>query len=508
MIKNLSKTPAAVNSVHPFSTDHLKTNLKSRTVRGGTITITTQVSKIVLQTASTIVLARLLTPEDYGLIGMVKAVTGLISLFKDLGLSMATVQRTQINHNQVSTLFWINVAVSLLLAVITASLGPVVAWFYSEPRLIWIMFALATGYVFSGTGGQHKALLDRQMRYSTIAIIDIVSFLISIVVAVVSAYFGAKYWALVFMALTNAVAHTAGYWLMSGWLPGLPKRNSGVRSMLSFGGGLTASTIATYTTRNLDNVLIGWYWGAQELGLYTRAYQLLVLPLISINSPIRSVAINALSRLKDSPSRYRKAYMRILEKIIVITMPGVVFLMATSDWLIVFLLGPQWSDVSRIFGWLSLVALALPVNYTLGWLLISQDRTWEMFRVWTITSLISVAGFIVGLPWGATGIAAAYALSELFITTPLRFWCVSRKGPVGIRNLYETIVPPWCASLGALIVLLTFRRCVEVNSPLSGLIMAFIITVVTTLLILLLFPAGRRALQDFKNVLALRKGGN
>ncbi len=148
-----------------FDTEYLKADLKGRSVRGGAVTMAAQGIKFFLQIGSTVVLARLLTPEDFGLIAMVTAVTGFVMMFKDMGLSMATVQRAEIDHAQISTLFWINVVLSLAFMLLTATLAPAIAWFYSEPRLTWITLALAGAFIFSGFTVQHQALLRRQMNF-------------------------------------------------------------------------------------------------------------------------------------------------------------------------------------------------------------------------------------------------------------------------------------------------------------------------------------------------------
>jgi O-antigen/teichoic acid export membrane protein len=223
------------------------------------------------------VLARLLTLQDFGLISMVTAFTGLASLFRDMGLSMATVQRPHIDHAQVSTLFWVNVAISVVITSITAMLGPLIAWFYGEPRLKWITIVSAVAFIFGGLTVQHQALLRRQMRFTALAIIDVGSMLAGIIVAITSSLYGAGYWALVLNQLVVGITTAMGVWLLCDWRPGLPVGHSGVRSMLAFGGNLTGANVLNYFVRNFDNILIGWYWGAQQLGLYTRAYQLLVI---------------------------------------------------------------------------------------------------------------------------------------------------------------------------------------------------------------------------------------
>jgi len=497
----MKNSPSSAKNNEYFQTNHLKNDLKGRSVRGGVITLAAQACKFCLALGSNMALARILTPTDYGLISMVAAVTGFVALFKDLGLSMATVQQEEITHKQVSTLFWVNVWVSGAIMLLTAALSPAIAWFYGEPRLTWITIALASAFIVGGLTVQHQALLNRQMRFFALVIADISSTVASIVAAVIAALNGAGYWSLIVMQLVNAIVYAIVIWAMCGWRPGLPARYSGVRSMLAFGGNLTGFNIVNYFARNLDNILIGKYWGAQQLGLYGKAYQLLLLPLQQINGPVAAVAVPALSRLVDSPERYRQAYLRILEKLAIITTPLVVFMIATSDWLVLVFLGPQWVDASPIFSLLGIVALTQPVSNTTGWIFMTQNRTNHMFQWGIVGSMLSVIAIVAGLPWGATGVAASYSISGLLVRTPLLFWYVGRAGSVRTGDYYRTMAPSTFASLCALFVMLVLRHFLAISNPVIGLLLGFGIVSGITLLVLISLPTGRASLQDFKNLL-------
>jgi len=200
-----------------------------------------------LRMGSTVVLARLLTPQDFGLIAMVTVITGFVMMFKDMGLSMATVQRDEVNHAQISTLFWINVGLSLCVMLLTAALAPVIAWFYGEPRLVWVTLALASAFIFGGFTVQHQALLRRQMRFGTLAVIGIISMVVGIITAIIAALSGAGYWSLVLMQLATAITIAIGVWVGCDWRPGLFVRRSGIRKMLAFGGNLTGFLTACLT---------------------------------------------------------------------------------------------------------------------------------------------------------------------------------------------------------------------------------------------------------------------
>lgn len=486
-----------------FRSDHLKVNLGGRTARGGVIAMTSQGLKFLITVAATSVMARLLTPQDYGLIGMVAFVTGFVSMYKDLGLSAATIQRAEIDSEQISTLFWVNVVLGLAITLITIAIAPLVAWFYAEPRLTMITMATASGFLISAFAVQHEALLRRQMRYFSLAAIAVLSVVAGYIVGIVAAWKGLSYWALVLSQLAVVSSSTLLTLALCRWLPGLPKRNSGVRSMIRFGGNLTGFTTINYFSRNLDNLLIGRVWGPQQLGLYNRAYQLMALPIDQINEPVTSVAVPSLSRMRDSPEDYRRAYLRMLEKIALLTMPAVILLLVTSDWIIHVILGSQWVGAIRVFILLGVTALFQPIANTTGWLLISQGRTNHMFQWGMISGPIIMVSIVAGLPWGAVGVAASYALTRVLIVDPLLYWFVGRQGPIRMRDFYFTIAPFVFSSICALLAALAFRHWIDLNSGLLTFAICLVITVGTTFVTLVIIPAGRRALVDVQKSIGL-----
>jgi O-antigen/teichoic acid export membrane protein len=488
--------PAARGGSDFFGTDRLKEDLGARTARGGFLTVTTQGFKFAATMAATIVLARLLTPGDYGLVGMVAVVTGFIALFKDLGLSAATIQREEISQEQVSTLFWVNVVVSALIGLLTAALAPAVAWFYGEPRLAPVTLAYSIGFLFGGLTVQHEALLKRQMRFAVLVTSEVAALLASIVTTVVMAWRGFGYWALVAGHLALSLVYMLAVWGVCRWRPGRPRRGAGVRSLLGFGGNLTGAAVVNYFARNLDNMLIGRFWGGWQLGLYAKAYQLLLLPLDQINYPLTNVAVPALSRLNGEPERYRAAYLRMLEKVALLTMPGIALMLATADWVVLVVLGPQWVEAGRIFALLGVAALLQPLTNTTGWLFISQGRTRDMFRWTPVGSVIVVSAILAGLPWGAAGVATAYSAVWVLVVTPLLFWYVGRRGPVRAGDVYRAVAPVAFASLGVIGAVAAFRRWAAPARPLTGLAACCLVAAAVTLLLLALLPGGRRILRD------------
>lgn len=429
-----------------FSTEHLRADLKGRSVRGGAVTMAAQALKFVMQTGSIMILARLLAPQDFGLIAMVTVVTGFAAMFKDAGLSMATVQRAEINHKQVSTLFWINVTLSIILTLVVAGLAVPVAWFYGEPRLAWITVTVAGTFVFAGLTIQHQALLRRQLRFIALAAIDIVSLAAGIAVAIISASYGAGYWALVAMLVTTAIANAVLVWLLCGWRPGLPARRTGVRPMLAFGGNLTGSNVLAYARRNLDKVLIGAVSGAGPLGFYSKAYQLLMLPIQQVNSPVSQVAYPTLSRLQDDPDRYRNYYSKAMALMVVFTMPIVAFAFVDAGKLVLIVLGQQWAESVPIFRALGPAAFVGTLNVAGAWVLVSLGRSDRLLRLNIVSTIVVIIAFAIGLRWGPIGVAMAYSVATCAVRIPELTYAFHGTH-ISLRDLGLAIWRPAVASI-------------------------------------------------------------
>jgi len=485
-----------------FDTEYLKADLKGRSVRGGAITIFSQGCKFALHTTSTIVLARLLTPSDYGLIAMVAVVTNFVMMFKDMGLSMATIQKAEINHGQISTLFWINVVISLVIMMIMAALAPVVAWFYGKPELTLITLSLAGTFIFSGLTIQHQALLRRQMHFGRLAVIEVAAMFSSVIAAIISAWYGAGYWALVVMQLVMAVSTAIGVWFACDWRPGLLKRGTGVRRMLAFGRNITSFNLINYFARNSDKILVGRFCGSGILGLYSKAYNLLMLPINQICGPLTSVAVPALSRIQDDPKRYTSYYTKLILLLSFISMPLIVFLAICSRSIIHLLLGEQWLGASRIFQILAIAAFIQPVWSTVGLVLLSMGQSVRLFKFGVFNSSVVVFSFAVGIRWGANGVASAYAVANYLILFPSLWYCF-RLTPISIAAFLKAIARPAIASITMALVMLLAHPFLVNQREIVAVCTNFTIGFSAYFLVWSLMPGGIQILRDFHGYVAL-----
>jgi PST family polysaccharide transporter len=448
-------------------------DLATRSVRGGASSLGGQGVRTLVQMVGTVILARLLTPEDYGLVGMVTVVIGFAQMFKDAGLSMATVQQDEISYEQISTLFWVNLAVSACLAGVVFVGAPLVALFYGSPQLTAVTAALSVSFLISGVTIQHEALLIRHMRFKSIAVSQVAAQVVNVGVAITAALLGAGYWALVYGTLAAAAVSSGLYFYFCPWLPGRMHRGAGTRRMLKFGGDMMTFNFMTYFAVNSDYIFIGRFIGAAPLGLYTRAYNLFSMPVSQIQAPMVSVALPALSALRDDSERYVRYYRRSLEALGLLTVPIAAYCMLEADFIIRVLLGDQWMAVVPVFRLLAIGGLVQGVSSTRGLLLLSCGMPREYVRLGTVNAVVRIAGVLVGLAWGIAGVAAGTSFAILVSLVPSLHY-FTRGTPVVPGDFYRALARPMLFGGIAFALGLLTRYLV----PGEGLLMHLVVTLV------------------------------
>lgn len=464
-------------------------DLRGKSVRGGAAVALTQAVQFGLGLASTMVLARLLTPADFGVIAMVAAFSSFLLLFQDLGLGLVTVQRADLSHGQVSALFWINAGLGLLISGMMAASSPLVARFYAHPELVGVTLALSANFALGGLSVQHNALLRRQMRFVALGVVSVVSQALGIAAAIGSALAGAGYWALVVMALVQQAAAAAGAWIVCGWKPGWPQRWVGLGSMLRFGAGLTGFNLLTTLSRNLDNILIGRAAGAATLGLYQKSYSLLLMPVDRIRGPASAVVVPALSRLQHDPDRFKAYYLGAIRMVVAAGMPAVVFLFVFANDVVLLVLGGQWLDSVVLFRLLAPAAFVETFNTVGSWACVPMGRSARLVRWQAIATPVMVLSFLVGVRWGASGVAIAVSLTTVALRLPAILYML-KGSPVRPADLLIALARPAFASISAGAVLFALHLRVPAVT-LALMLVAVVVFGALYLAIWILLPGGR-----------------
>ncbi len=487
-----------------FDNNTQEGEFKDTVVKGSMATGLSQGVAMGFTIISAVVLARLLTPDDFGLLGMVSVIVNFLFIFKDIGLSNATIQKEEITRPQISTLFWINSLISLSLGLIMVAVGPLVARFYDRTELTGIMTILAISFVVEGLTIQHTALLRRHLRFSAVAIADIMSRFSFLVTAIIMASLDFGYWSLVGGHIVRSMVLLGFTIYTCPWVPGRMQRGAGVRSMMRFGGHVTTGNLLAYLARNLDRVLIGKLYGAAALGLYRQAYQLLMQPLTQVKYPLQHLSLPVLSSLQKEPERYRSYFSKLLDISISIALPVAVYCFLESEFLIRVALGPQWMEAAPIFRILAIGGIFVSASFLPGLALLSHGYSKKYMQLLIATSIIQSISFVAGSSFGINGIAIAYTVSSFLIMIPMVI--LSFRGTnVDARLFFLTIVWPFLSAALAGALSYALLRILPQESIVSHLIMAVVYFILYTALTLVRKDTLNTLVSIWKSVISGRK---
>lgn len=473
-----------------LDTDHLLDGFGRRVFRGSALTLVAQAAGQLVNLGAIVVLSRLLTPEQHGVVAMATALTDFLRMFRDLGTGVVTVQRDDISPQQINTLFWLNVAAGLAFAIAASVSAPTIGRFYGDLRLVQIINVLGLTFVVGGLGVQHQALLTRQMSFGTLAVIDSASLALQALVRIALALLGFGYWSLVGGVLTREVALTISVWTACRWRPGQFSLRCGLRSLLAFGASSSAANVLNHASKQIDQVLVGRVWGGHSLGLYTKAHTLLQIPASFVSVPAASIAIPALSRVQDKPDQFRRTYLLAVNIIALLTMPLSTIGMAVSHDLLGVVLGDQWVSASRALTFLGVGSLLYPIYATHRWVNLALGRGARLLT-WSGASVLAIGiGVAVGMRYGIAGVAAGYSLAIAAIT-PLALHGALRPVGLGFADvLREILLPLGAAGLAGCSAALVSSLPIAWSAAMRLAVSASIGAVVY-LLTIFLWPSGR-----------------
>ncbi|OYT85600.1 MAG: hypothetical protein CFE46_17835 [Burkholderiales bacterium PBB6] len=476
--------------------------------RGTLFMAGSRVSGMAVGLLSSAVMGRLLSPADYGLVAMAMSLMLLLNLLKDFGLTTAVVQSEALNEDQLDAVFWINLYVTLGFAVLGALSAPWVAAFYKEAALQPIVYALCTSLLAVGLTGAHTALLRRQLNFAPLMWGEIVGQLCGLVIGVGLAWWTRSYWAIVASQLAAALATSLVMLIALPWRPGAPRQLRSAAALIRFGANLSVFSLLNFFSNQLGAILTGAWLGAGAAGHFNRAQQLLNLSGSTLMGPISQTTLPVLSRLQSDAEGYRAYYLHLLQRTSLFFGLLGAFVVVAGDAVARVLLGPQWEAAGQMYRWFGLSIMAVGLASQTGNVLLSQARSSEL-RHWGFgDAFIRAGASAIGVSLGAISVAAAFGVSTLFITVPIVFWIMGRKGPVSMPGQWAAVRPGLvCAGL-VVAVGLAIRQFAWPGQAWLALVVGVTITIGATLLALM-DPAVKRLwveiVMDLSNALKRRK---
>jgi polysaccharide transporter, PST family len=378
--------------------------------RGALTMIFGQVGRLIIQFGGVLILARVLSPEDYGVFAMVTVVVSLGELLQDFGLSAAAIQAETVTPAQQTNLFWINSCIGLLLGVVVFACAPLLAAFYQRPELVPITRALSPTFLINGMASQFRAHLTRHFRMTALSVAVLCAQSAGIAAGLIGGLRGLGTWALVAQQVSFNLVSLAMLVKASDFWPGLPRREAQISGFLRFGGNMLASNVLSHVSRSVNTVLIGNRFGAELAGLYDRAFMLLMLPLNQINVPASTVALPTLSKLQHEPARFDRFLLLGQSVLLHVLMCIFAYAAAAGEVLIGVVMGEKWLNAAPLFRILTVAGVFQAAGYATYWALTSKGLAHQMFRFSLTTRGGLVLLLLAGLHWGVLGVTVAYSL--------------------------------------------------------------------------------------------------
>jgi O-antigen/teichoic acid export membrane protein len=447
-----------------------------------------QAVKVATQVGGTLVLARLLQPSAYGSFSLAFCVVSFAQLFKD-GFALAAIQKAELTDEESSTLFWINCSTGALVCLLMSLAAPVIARIYHAPVLASITFALAVSVLISYVSNHHLALLRRQMRFSTVAVIDQFAAVIAMISGIVAALAGWQIWSLVMMQATLVACTACGVLSSYRWHPVRIRWQSTVE-LLRYGREVICSDIATYVTRNFDNLLIGWSCGMTQLGLYDRAYNIMQMPMVNMLVPTANVAHSALSREQSNQTKFARLSRNFATATTAMGMFGSSYLFVHCDRLVPLILGNSWLGVIPVMHALTPAAFIDAGIMTVCMLLLASGSTKAYFKLKLFAAVLALGAFFLGVRWGTVGVAVAFSVSRLCAF--VYGWYLARAASLDASGVMrDSLALPMVSSLFAATLALCLQPIMP-HSLLLGLAASTVSFCFAWASIWLMFASGRQ----------------
>ena len=421
-------------------------NLKEKTISGVFWSAFTQVFRQSFSFITTIFLVRLLSPEAFGLIGMVTVLTGFATIFIDVGFGSALIQKKSVSQLELSSVFWFNIAVGALLTLLFFTVAPLVADFYEQPLLFPLTRILSLSFLLGSFGTVQKTILAKDINFKAPFKIQAYVQPIAAIVTLAMAYYGWGVWALVVQVILSTALTSLALWLSSTWRPSMAFRWSALQSMFGFSLNLLGNDTLNYWVRNVDNLLVGRYLGTAELGIYSKSYSILTLPLRNISRVVSKVLFPSLARVQDQKEKVKAIYLKIIRTISLISFPLMMGLLVVSDRFVPLVYGEQWVSMIPLVQVFCVLGMFQSVGHAISNLYLSQGRSDLMFRVGTVLRVFLIMAIVVGLRWGILGVAISYTTMSIVASFVDHYYAGKLVG-LSVREIFRYLSGVFFASL-------------------------------------------------------------
>lgn len=403
--------PRTVDAAPPGDDD----TMRDRVITGfgwvGFSQIAMQITRVVVA----LVVARLLTPEDYGLAALTLVLASLVLIFSDFALGAALIQRKTLTEDDRNTAFWTTVCCGIGFTALGVALSGPISELYRQPDTQPLFAVLSLSFVLTALSATQQSLMLRDMQYRRLEVLTVVGAMAGAPVAIALAAAGTGPWAIISQQLAVALVTTVLIWRRSPWKPGFSFSKASLRDMWAFSGYVVGQRLLFYTHSNADRFIIGRFIGTGALGAYAIAYNVILQPAARIGGPLQRIMAPAFARMQDEPERIAIAWARVVRMIAAVSVPALAGLIVVAPDFVEVALGAKWESagpVIQILAWVGILTALQSINMDV---LMARDRTALMFRFSVMFVPVHIVAFVIGAQWGVIGVAAAYAVSSTLV---------------------------------------------------------------------------------------------
>ena len=425
------------------------------------------IGRVMLQTVQLIVLARLISPQDFGLMAMILTVTAFIQLFADLGVSNSIIQAREISREVLSTLYWLNVVVGALLSGAIWAASPSIAYFYGEPDLATPLALAGLSFLLLAIGQQIKVLAEKRLAFRPVAIVEMIAAFASTTAAVVAAYQGAGVYSLVIGVLVLAGGNSLLYWLFvrDGWWPGLQLRFSEARPHLHAGIYLLGTSLANTLTLQADVILVGRLLGSTALGFYTVPRELCLKIMFATNPIVTRVGTPLIAQAQGDQGLLRRVYLSTIRMTSSVNFPIYGAIAAYRHEVTEVVFGPAWSASADLLGLMAVWGMFRALGNPVGSLLYGTGRARLALVQSVAVTLLIIPSVLVGSHWGHLGVATALTLFYVAFAFAVWWFVVEPITKAGIWTYTEQWATPLLVTLLACVISLACVHTLSATLP-------------------------------------------
>lgn len=456
---------------------------------------------IMITLVSTVTVARLLSPREYGLANMAAVLLAFAQLFRDFGMTNAVLRKGSISQEELNFLFWFNAGMTMMLTLLIALLSPLASNFYHEPVVMWVMLVSALGFAANGVALQHRVIISRDLRFGTLTRIDITSSLIGFVVTLALAYVRRDVWAIVIGNLCLALSAASQAFLSSGWRPNRPKRFAEWRPLFAFAANSSVYTVSIFLSENSGPILIGHFLGSSLLGQFNRANALYQLPNANLVSPITQALMPLLMRLRQHTDEYRLAYLGLLRRLCIVLVPLAITLVFAGEPLAVALLGARWAVAGRALEALAPALIGIGFAASAGDLFITQDRSAALRGLGIFELVCRVGAVAACVPFGVVPAAAGFSVSAIIVAV-VRIVVAGQSGPITTADQIRAISPSFLPAIAAGVVS-ALARWFPLPNALAHAVLIIGAGAMATLLVSVSLRPSREAITELAQTFGL-----